>query len=716
MPLGWDRAFGAPKYAKNPLGRGIEQNEDTGLVPLPNVEDPSTHVTSASQRPEPAGFGLLEMGWPQRRSQAGTYDARWLEEDFPGYARDTDPDFFSGAPPDQRIEGFFRSDEEYLIENMHPTRPLQKGHLPQVVARIFVRRKGARDLEEVQTRLDTVAFLPNSAMGFLAFRGTTPVLEDDAVDIEHVLAVCEDPAEPRSVEHYARAMERRLDKDQSPMLALYEDDMVPAFAAGANLLAFGLPLDTPGVAEAGREQVLEEARQEVAKSGVEAPPPPEVAVLEPASPAADARAAAKTEPPGPTVPTPEGEPAPPTEREAEPKWGRGPPKLEAPRLLATMRELSIASDADIEKRLGALQEADAKAFESYRKGAHYHPPPRPLDEAEGARSRGVVEGLRAEGNFAGLDWTRHDLSGLAFDGGDFKNTMLDGADLTGASLTGADLSGAVLAHATLRNTRLDGATLAGANLGAATVEGASFVGANLRKAILARTTLLSASLKEADLTEIDWFKVVFGAVDFEGANLGAMSFMGDDLTRCRFPRAKLARATFLKTKLDGVDFSGADLASGTLLTVSANGADFRGACLRKTSVVLGCSLQGASFQGADLTDAVLSGANLRGAHFEGALLDGANLSECDLTGATMTDVQAKSLVAIRANLTDATLRGSNLMEAMLQKSMLHGTDLSRVNLFMTNLSLTRTSTATQLRGANLKRALMVPRAKVGKAT
>lgn len=706
MPLGWDRAFGGAKYAKNPLGRGIDASKETGLVALPNVEDPSARVTSTSQRPDPAGLGLIEMGWPQRQSKAGTYDARWLEEDFPGFARDTDADFFNAAPPDQRIAGFFQGDEQYVIENMHPSIPTLRGSLPRVAARIFVRRQGVREVEEVKTRLDTVVFLPSSAMGFVVFHGTTPIDEDDAADIEHVLVACEDPSEPRPVEHYVRALDLRLDKEHAAKLALYEDDMVPAFAAGANLLAMGLPLDYPEAAQAGRELVLEEARQEVAKSGVEGPPGPRPSLLVPAEPPAPTEAPAAPEAPTALVVL---EP-----ESVKPKWGRGPPKLEAPGLLATMRAASIEPDADLAKRMQSLQESDVEALKSYRRCAHFQRPARPLADAERERARRLVEGLRTKGELADLDLTRNDLGGLALDRANFSKALLEGADLTDTSLAGANLSDAVLAHATLRNTRLDGATLEGANLGATTMEGTQLVGANLRKAILSRAQLLSVSLRDADLTSVDWFETVVGAVDFEGANAPKLSFMGDDLTRCRFPRAKLAKASFLSTKLDGVDFSGADLASATFLTVSANRADFRGASLRKTSMVVGCSLEGASFQGADLTDAVLRGANLRGAHFEGALLNGANLNDCDLTGATMTDVQAKELIAIRANLTDVKLRGSNLMEAMLQKSILRGTDLSRTNLFQANLSLTRTSPSTEVRGANLKRALMVPKAKTGK--
>jgi uncharacterized protein YjbI with pentapeptide repeats len=652
-------------------------------------------VSSPSQRPEPAGFGPLEMGWPQRVSKAGTYDARWLEEDFPGYARDTDPAFFSTAPADQRIAGFFRGDEQYVLENMHPSRPMIQGKLPGVAARILLRRKGSRDVEDVRTRLDTVVFLPGKEIGILVFRGTTIVKDDDAVEIDHSLSACEELGEPRSVEDYTRALDRRLDKDQSPLLALFEDDLVPAFAVGANLAALDLPLDTVGPTTAGRESVLAESREEIVKAGIDAAEVDEALAAGAALPA-----------PAGTTPEPMAVPGPP-------KAGGGPPKLEASKLAEKLRVASLAPDADIEKKLRALQDADTDALESYRKSAHFQQPAGALDASERLRAREVMRELRTQGaSFAALDWTGHDLSSYNLGKGDFRNTLLQGADLTGTNVAGADMSGAVLAHATLRNTCFDGATLEGANLGAAVMEGASFAGANLRQAVFTRAKLRSVSLRDADLTGIEWLEAEFGAVDFEGAVTAGLDFLpGHDLTRCRFPRARVGKSAFLETKLDGVDFAEADLQSATFMASSASGADFRKASMKKFCAVEGCSFEGANFEGADLTGAVIRGANMRGVNLEGACLEGANLGECDLTGARLSGAQAKELNMTRANLTDATLRGANLMEAMLQKTTLHGADLSATNLFLANLSLARMSTATKVAGANLKRALMLPRAR-----
>jgi len=793
MPLGWQRAFGGPRYAKNPLGRGtdrVDTGEGIWRVPLPNVEHPASLVTSSSQRPEPAGFGPLDLSWPQRRSLAGKYDSRWLQEDFPGFARDTDPAFFSTAQPDQRIEGYFRGDEQYVLENLHPAAPVLHGSLPGAAARVLVRRKGAQDVEDVRMTLDTLVFLPGEAIGVLVFRGTTPVVEDDASDVAFVLAACEDLDAPRPAEHYARSLERRLDKDQSPLLALNEDDLLPSFAAGGGLAELIGKIQDSSKERRDRafEQAMARVREQLAGTKVDKADeilakmeaeakPPLVQRLErmpdPADPkdmaeyvaALDAfeaesqkrqeemersareqldRAMQKLNGQLDAVErhAPEkvrqareemkpkldavrrmlsGEPPP----EDAPPTGDGPPKPQSGKIIDKLKQARQEPDP---KLVQMLQDADVKMLEQYRGSAHYAPPARLLDE-EGRRGvrRALLDRRSAGESLAELDFTRADLSGLNLVQADLRRALMEGADLSRTKVTQADLTGAVLAHTTLRETRFDGSLLERTNLGSALVEGASFAGTNLRGAILARSKLRSASFHGADLTGADWLEAELGAVDFEAALLGETTFLPiikvelprpgkrpapptpRDLTRCRFARAKLRKSNFLQSLLSGVDFTEADLELVTFLSVVAGGASFRGACMRKFHAVMGCSFEGACFEGADLSGAFLRGSNLRGASFVGARLDGADLSECDLTGANLSGVQAKEMLLIRADLTGASLQGSNLMEAMLQKSTLHGADLSKANLFAANLGQVRTDTATRVQGANLKRALMLPR-------
>lgn len=703
MPLHWERAFGGPSFAKNPLGRGmVDQN---GRVALPNVEHATGLITSPSQRPEPAGFGPIDVAWPQRTELAGTYDKRWLERDFPGFARDTDPAFFSMAPRDQRIDGYFRGNEAFVLENMHPTRNRIAGALPGVAARTFVRTR-TRELEAVVNRLDTVVFLPSKEIGILVFRGTVDIEEDDAADVTHVLAACEDLNEPRSVEHYRVALESRLDKDQSPLLALQEDDLLPKFAKGTGLDALleNVTSRVDAGGDAIRARIEAKVRDELTEHGIDAgealakakqeATPPGLSSLEELSKwsnltapggfaafehAADAEAAkmkadaevrkdnalADARQRAPNLPLRAPSPA-------------GPPEPIAPRVLASLAEAKASIDHE---KIAKLHEADAQAIVAYRETAHF------MDPVSGE-------------NFSGQNMQGKRLS----------DALLAGANFTKTDLGGADLSGALLAHATLSGTNFEGATLARANLGATHVVGACFDGADLTKATLARAKLVSASFKGADLTDVDLLEAELGALDLEGARAAGLSFLPKlDLTKCRFTKTNLKKSNFLETKLDGVDFAEAILELVTFLTVSANGANFRGADLRGFHAVAGCSFQGACFDGANLDGAFLRGADLRGASFVGASLTGADLSECNLVSANLSGARAREAMFVRADLTHADLRSTDMMGAMLQKGILNGTDMSNANLFAANLGLVRLDTATKVKAANLKRALFQPK-------
>src|SRR6185437_15381656 len=118
MPIDWEHAYGGEGYAKNPLGRGYwtKKTLEAKPVSLPNVVDPQKPVTRPDVQPEPVGFGPYDFTWPQRFSKVGTYDERWLKEQFPGFALDMDPGLFNTAPADQQIKAFFRGDEPFEIE------------------------------------------------------------------------------------------------------------------------------------------------------------------------------------------------------------------------------------------------------------------------------------------------------------------------------------------------------------------------------------------------------------------------------------------------------------------------------------------------------------------------------------------------------------------------------------------------------------------------
>src|SRR6056297_1316284 len=77
IPVVWANAFGGEGFKNNPLGKGIQKiilSDGTKAVPLPNLELPEQQIGSPDDSPDPAGFGPLDMMWPQRFDKNGTYD------------------------------------------------------------------------------------------------------------------------------------------------------------------------------------------------------------------------------------------------------------------------------------------------------------------------------------------------------------------------------------------------------------------------------------------------------------------------------------------------------------------------------------------------------------------------------------------------------------------------------------------------------------------
>ncbi|MBK8259616.1 MAG: DUF2169 domain-containing protein [Polyangiaceae bacterium] len=241
MPVDWAHAFGGSGFDRNPYGKGavpLTVNGQEG-VPLPNVEPYGNMMRSPKERPDPAGFLPMDVTFIQRRSRSGTYDKRYLDEFFPGFPSDIDPTFFNVAPPDQWASGYFAGDEEFIIENMHPTESRLEGRLPGLTARVIVTHKtpAGEHFREIPLQCDTVWLFPAVGLGAVVFHGVMPVADDDAADIVHLVAAVEELGRPRPVEHYQQALTLRLDKDKGAVKAQSDSDLMPDKTSGvvANL-------------------------------------------------------------------------------------------------------------------------------------------------------------------------------------------------------------------------------------------------------------------------------------------------------------------------------------------------------------------------------------------------------------------------------------------------------------------------------------------------
>ncbi|WP_437995533.1 DUF2169 domain-containing protein [Sorangium sp. So ce185] len=759
MPIRYENAFGGEGFAKNPVGKGFApvRGAQGEVHLLPNIEDPDRLVRSPRDRPDPAGFDALDFMWPQRFSKIGTYDEAWLKDGFPGLAKDTDLGFFNTAPDDQQIEGYFRGDEPFSLENMHPTEPLIESALPGVATRCFIRQKtdAGDELREIATRLDTVRFFPHRERGILIFRGLTEIAEDDASDVLEIIVGCESLASPKPESHYRDVLARRLDKKDGHLLALRDGDLMPPEPASKPKIAddkigdVGDLLAREDLLQKNQrrraEKELERLRGELRALGLD-PDEHIPAALPPEEPAPDLdelpayveRAMADVE----KLKSEAEDRRKASEAQArealaaqgldydalveeQKKKAGGPPRFSAKAELERLKDILVMArnggvalpdveaklaDPELEQKL-LLQEQ--KMNEAYRRYTQHFPPAARLDPAGSARLRdALLAGRQAGERFDARDFTGVDLSGVDLRGADLSGIFLEAASLAGANLAGANLSDAVLARCDLSGADLTGAKLAGANLGEADLSDAQAAGADCAGAVFARTNLSRASFRGARLKGADLSEALVAGADFQQASAPELIFLRNDLTGINLRGADLTKCNFIEVTVEGVDFTGATLKSALFVTSKGNRANFRGAMLENLRIVVDSCFEGADLRGANLTAANLRGTKLAGADFTGALLKGADLSECDLRGARLHHAEARESRLVKADLSQAALTGANLIYALLQKANLRGADLRGANLFRADLARVEGDRATNLDDAHVNQARVVHQARV----
>ncbi len=218
MPIVWERAFGGAQYAWNAAGKGLVPEKDGAKqrLPLPNIERFDQLMGHPSDRPLPAGFGLIDPSWQPRSGRIGTCDAKWRDTVWPALPIDCDLRFFNWASDDQMLPDFFSGDEHFEILNMHPDYPRLTGRLPAFRQRVLIERMDAQTKDakafELPVNIDTVWLFPEIMRGIVIHRAVTEALFEDNRDILalHVVSERRD-APPRPFrellmsadEHYA---------------------------------------------------------------------------------------------------------------------------------------------------------------------------------------------------------------------------------------------------------------------------------------------------------------------------------------------------------------------------------------------------------------------------------------------------------------------------------------------------------------------------------
>src|SRR5690606_22852773 len=143
----------------------------------------------------------------------GTYDARWLEHDFPGFARDVDWRVHNVAPDDQRAHDPLLPGQRFVLHNLVEGRPRVELFPPRVTPRAFsYADELAPTLREIPLTLRTVWLVPDEDMVVLVATGSERVGSMLASEVKGLLLALDASDAPRALEHFDRALAARLDK------------------------------------------------------------------------------------------------------------------------------------------------------------------------------------------------------------------------------------------------------------------------------------------------------------------------------------------------------------------------------------------------------------------------------------------------------------------------------------------------------------------------
>jgi hypothetical protein len=197
MPIGYDRAFGGvdhrhedpakhAAFMRNPVGKGFHRHLKTEWVdgaPMPNTEEIDRPVERPDGSYQPMAFGPIGRAWEPRSRYAGTYDQRWLDEDFPFLPPDFDERYYQAAPLDQQIESPAGPLEIGLV-NLTPD-GRRAFALPAFEAPVHVfPKRGER--ENYKAALDTLVLEPDLERLTLTWRLARP-LKRNMLEIAQIL-------------------------------------------------------------------------------------------------------------------------------------------------------------------------------------------------------------------------------------------------------------------------------------------------------------------------------------------------------------------------------------------------------------------------------------------------------------------------------------------------------------------------------------------------
>lgn len=182
MPISYNNAYGGIDkpaedptthkwYLLNPVGAGYHPRAPVG-TPLPNTEEIGEPVSRPNGNYKPMAFGPVGRSWRQRIRWAGTYDNKWMDDNFPFLPVDFDERYFQCGAEDQQTD-YLKGGEEVVLVNLTPAgRTVLK--LPALREPFdFLYKNG--DEKRIAGVVDTLMIEPDLGRFTLSLRASIPL-------------------------------------------------------------------------------------------------------------------------------------------------------------------------------------------------------------------------------------------------------------------------------------------------------------------------------------------------------------------------------------------------------------------------------------------------------------------------------------------------------------------------------------------------------------
>ena len=712
MPLNYAHSFGGEGYAENPSGKGYMNSRQRWLgknlsANLPNINAAKNIPHRPLSESIVTGFGPVDIGCPRRAKKAGTYDRDWVTAHFPGYAPDLDWSLFNAAPEDQWIDGFWRGDEDFLLEGMSPTRKSLQGALPGVRMRVFIAR-ARHPLTELPVVLDTLWFFPDFNVGVLLFRARIECRDSEAADISATLLAYEnlcDRARPAQHYHSVFQLRNATDKKVAMAHAFNESPLSPLktqeqLALEAQELAREQQRIQQQQADLQQELMQEHQLQPDFFS--KSPQPAPLSLEFPCyAPEAIARGDIDLSAFIDAVDTQTKK----VQALGEAKLAQLQAQLDQELSLAraaldakqserdqqTLAQQKKAAKKQLlgsglaqrwrrhqafrDSKLAEVDETLTQAARRYAQKLSTRREPWLNDITQ--EMRAIITSMHSHGRqLAGRDFAGFDLSGMDFSGANLEGAFFEACDLSGCNFAGANLRQAVFVGANLDDSDFADACLVGANLCDCRAANANFAGVDFSETCLSSARFVQCCFKHSIFVKAIAPSLSAIGCDFSHARVQESQWLGAQLRESNWYSAHISKSLLLEAELNLASFKQASIHRCALIQVKAMLCDFSGADLDTVQFATGSQLLGARFIAAQMRSSNFRSCCLKGADFSNASVLQCDFSGSDLNYSNFSQSGLDRCVLSGAQWAYANLHGLSMGSSIARKVFCRESDLA----------------------------------------